>query len=256
MARRNWTWDETLMAFALYLILPARECDDAGIDVINLAKAINRTPSSVNLKIWNIAAHDEHRLSTGRKGLEHGSKLDSLVWDEFAARGDALLDEALELLVAAVQNSDQKSTDLVYAMTDLPPEGKEREVIATQRVNQQYFRNTLLENYLSTCCLTGMNIEPLLVASHIKPWNKSNPKTERLAPSNGLLLNAFHDKAFDRGLITVDTSYKVVVSKRVRRNSVNSEWLLRYEGQKIILPKINPPSKEFLEYHNDLVFLH
>lgn len=253
MARNNWSWEETLMAFALYLILPPREIDDTGIDVINLAQAIGRTPSAVAYKIWNIAAHDECRTSIGRVGFRHGSKLDKMVWEQFVEQGDILLDEAVKLLDASIERSGKPSSTLSYAMVDLP-EGKERETLVSQRVNQQYFRNTLLENYRSACCITGIKIVPLLVASHIKPWSQSNPRTERLAPSNGLLLNALHDKAFDTGIITIDTDYRIIVSHRAKRDNTSLEWLYRYEGNIITLPKCNLPSKELIEYHNDMIF--
>ena len=50
-----------------------------------------------------------------------------------------------------------------------------------------------LINYDSRCYLTGLSNKALLVASHIKSCIVSDPMTERLAPDNGLLLNALHD---------------------------------------------------------------
>lgn len=81
VTRRNWSREETMMAFALYMILEPRECDDKGFDVRRLAAAIHRTPNSVALKIWNIAAHDANRQARGRVGMQHGSKLDAEIWD-------------------------------------------------------------------------------------------------------------------------------------------------------------------------------
>lgn len=93
------------------------------------------------------------------------------------------------------------------------------------RVNQEFFRNTLLANYNSRCCLTGLSNKALLVASHIKLWKVSDPKTERLAPDNGLLLNALHDKAFDRGLITITKDLMIVVSGAVGHETPEDECL-------------------------------
>ncbi|MZJ69055.1 HNH endonuclease [Collinsella aerofaciens] len=104
-------------------------------------------------------------------------------------------------------------------------EGKEREAIVSMRVNQKFFRNTLLVNYNSRCSLTGLTNKALLVASHIKPRAVSDPKTERLAPDNGLLLNALHDKAFDRGLITITKDLKMVVSGVVGHETPEDEYL-------------------------------
>ena len=35
------------------------------------------------------------------------------------------------------------------------PEGGEREATTIQRINQSYFRNSLLLNYRYTCCITA-----------------------------------------------------------------------------------------------------
>ena len=78
----------------------------------------------------------------------------------------------------------------------------ERETIVKTRVNQELFRSAVLSSYDDACCITGIDLPPLLVASHIVPWSK-DPR-ERLNPRNGLCLNALHDRAFDRGLISVD----------------------------------------------------
>ena len=72
-------------------------------------------------------------------------------------------------------------------------------------------------------------------------------KTERLAPDNGLLLNALHDKAFDRGLITITKDLKIVVSGVVGHRTPEDEYLWRYDGESITLPKRFAPRAEFIE---------
>ena len=98
--------------------------------------------------------------------------------------------------------------------------GLERVERVRTRVNQDYFRSVLLSNYDGTCCITGIDIPALLTASHIKPWSAATP-SERLMTSNGLLLNALHDRTFDRDLITLDDHYRVVVSSRVSHTPTN-----------------------------------
>lgn len=95
----------------------------------------------------------------------------------------------------------------------------------------------------------------LLVASHIKPWAASDPKAERLAPDNGLLLNALHDKAFDQGLITITKDLKIVVSSAVSHNAPENDCLWRYNGETIAPPRRFSPRADFIEYHNDVVFI-
>ena len=78
-------------------------------------------------------------------------------------------------------------------------EGKVREGVVKVRVNQSFFRNTVLASYENKCCITGISIPDFLVASHIIPWSKD--EKNRLNPENGLCLNSIHDKAFDKGFI-------------------------------------------------------
>ena len=72
-----------------------------------------------------------------------------------------------------------------------------------------------------------------------------------------LLLNVLHDKAFDRGLISITTNYRIIVSSLIKNtmegNSVE-DWLLSFAGKEIRLANKFMPEKCFLEYHNDVVF--
>lgn len=254
------------MAWLLYMELPAKEIDDQGEHIIKLAHALGRTPNSVALKAWNIAAHDERRLAKGKVGMSHGSKYDQEVWEDFEDDGDALILRAYELLQntlsspasfsASEASPDKLPADKSNDVLDLP-EGKTRETLVATRVNQSYFRNRLLENYQGRCCVTGLGVNSLLVASHIKPWSTSDPATERLAPDNGLLLNALHDRAFDQGLITIDKDLRIVVSPAVPKDDVAANrFLWEYEGCQIEEPLAFKPRSEFIEYHNDVIFRH
>lgn len=255
-----------MMAFALYMILPPREYDDKGVVVQRLASSIRRSASSVTLKIWNIAAHDTNRLVKGHIGMQHGSKLDVQVWDSYEDGGDRYTEQCIGLLKEALlQNgnhlspvaNDQKSSleNTMLLLTGETPTGFERKTTVLQRINQSYFRNSLLQNYHGTCCVTGMTISALLVASHIKPWKASTPH-EKTAATNGVLLNAFHDSAFDQGLITIDDDYRIVIAHNaVQHSETNDKWLYTFEGHHIEMPAANPPSHRFLAYHHKHIFL-
>ena len=96
------------------------------------------------------------------------------------------------------------------------PEGRSREAIIRVRVNQGFFRAAVLASYSARCCITGLSIPQLLMASHIVPW--SVDAKNRTNPQNGLCLNAIHDRAFDCGLLTVTTDLKVKLSPRVPKD--------------------------------------
>ena len=95
------------MAFALYIVLEPRECDDKGLDVQRLAFFLHRTPSAVALKIWNIAAYDANRKAHGRVGMQHGSKLDAQVWQWHKETPDTFMEECLDLLQNALWEANR-----------------------------------------------------------------------------------------------------------------------------------------------------
>lgn len=93
-----------------------------------------------------------------------------------------------------------------------PPNSTEamREVV--QRVGQDIFRKRLIQYWGGKCALTGLNIETLLRASHIKPWAICDTDEERLDVFNGLLLAPHLDALFDKRLITFSEDGHVVRS--------------------------------------------
>ncbi len=103
--------------------------------------------------------------------------------------------------------------------------------------------------------MSGLSESRLLVASHIVPWSKD--KANRLNPSNGLCLSAIHDRAFDKGLITLSDDLKVVVSTELKRNTEAFvvEVLLPLDGKQIELPERFVPQLEFIAWHRNELFI-
>lgn len=139
--------------------------------------------------------------------------------------------------------------------SDLPKEGREREAIVKVRVNQSFFRKSVLLSYQNQCCVTGLAIPELLVASHIISW--SNNLKEACNPENGLCLNALQDKAFDKGLITISISndFKIQISEKLlkrKKDEVVAKYFIPYHQKEIIKPNRFLPRKEFFEYHRNL----
>lgn len=253
---RSWNRDEEILAFVLYCKVSFGQIHARNPQIVRLAQLLDRTPASVSMKIANFGRFDPALQERGIKGLSNGSKLDEQVWNEFHHNWGGLIEEHQEIIEKYTSKSQ---ATLKKDSSQIFPKGYHRLTEVKQRVNQDFFRESLLITYNGKCCVTGMSIPVLLIASHIKPWSVSDPKTERLSPSNGLLLNAFHDKAFDRGLITIDTNYSIRVSSRVRDyepKEVCENWLLSYEGKRIMLPEKFLPDRSFIEYHNDEVFVH
>lgn len=113
-----------------------------------------------------------------------------------------------------------------------------------------------MANYRERCCVCGIPIVELLIASHIVPWK--DREDLRLNLSNGLCLCALHDKAFDRGLLSIDDDYKVLISTSVchylPQEAIES-GLMVYSTRQILLPDRFVPEKKFLETHRNEYFI-
>jgi putative restriction endonuclease len=253
MTKNNWTREETIIAFNVYCKIPFKSSSKTNPIVIKYANIIGRSPSALNMKIGNFGRLDPELKKQGITGLINGSKLEEVIWSEFNGNWEELAFES-ELLIAKFQN--KRIEEIENIETNNFPEGKERETIIKTRVNQNFFRSTILSSYNLKCCITGLSIPDFLVASHIKPWAKD--KKNRINPRNGLCLNSIHDKAFDKGFITVTPDYEVLISNyfdKYSNDETINNFFLKYGNQKIILPDKFLPSKEFLDYHYQNIFI-
>lgn len=248
----NWTREQLVVTFNLYCRMPFSKAVKANPDVIRLAKMIGRTPSAVAFKLGNFGSFDPELKKRGIGGLPNTSRLDREIWDEFNSNWEELAFES-ERLIAEFEKrpiEDVAKIDL----SDLPI-GKERESLVKVRVNQSFFRQAVLSSYGGKCCITGVNIPSLLVASHIVPWSKD--KDNRTNPKNGLCLNSLHDRAFDDGLLTITTDYRVKLSRRLYELG-GGDFIERsfhsLEDREICLPNRFQPDKDFLVFHNKEVF--
>ena len=103
--------------------------------------------------------------------------------------------------------------------------------------------------------MSGLSEPKLLIASHIVPWSKD--KTNRLNPSNGLCLSAIHDRAFDKGFITLDDDFKVIISSQLKKRDdvFVQQVLVPLSGKKIDFPERFMPSMDFISQHRASIFL-
>jgi putative restriction endonuclease len=253
--QKLWTREELILAINLYCTLPFGKLHSGNPKIIHLANLIGRTPGSVAYKLVNLASLDPSLQLRGIKGAHNSSKLDQLIWDEFYQNWEDLPFES-EKLRAKFENSTIEVLNNIVE-EELPKEGKVREQVVKVRVNQGFFRRTVLSAYNFTCCITGLQNTTLLIAGHIRPWGID--EHNRLNPSNGIAINALHDKAFEAGLLTITPDYKIKISSSILENekdkSVATELFLKYENKSIILPTKFLPNKEFLEYHNSTRFI-
>ncbi|RXJ90444.1 hypothetical protein CRV01_04605 [Arcobacter sp. CECT 8983] len=127
---------------------------------------------------------------------------------------------------------------------------RERESLIKARIGQSYFRNQL-QSIFKTCSICGIEHSELLVASHIKPWSKSNSDEKVDYQNNGLLLCVIHDKLFDRGFISFDDNGKIIISKKIKKEDFNK---IRIDKKFRLGFEISKKMKEYLRYHRINIF--
>lgn len=248
--QRLWTKEELMLAINLYCKLPFGKLHRSNPDVIRLSFLIGRTPSSVAYKLVNFASLDPSLKARGIKGAVNTSKLDKEIWHKFYNNWENIPFESEKLLAKLESTSLEKLNNI--SEDELPEDGKVREQVIQARVNQSFFRKSVLASYNHTCCITGIQQPELLIAGHIRPW--SIDKKNRLNPRNGITINALHDKAFESGLLTITTDYKIAISSILLKQKTSEsikEYFTKYNQRDIILPSRFLPDEEFLFYHNN-----
>lgn len=118
------------------------------------------------------------------------------------------------------------------------------------------FKKVVPQIYDYTCCISGMRIVTgfdiqMVDACHIVPFSISHNDTI----CNGISLSPNLHRAFDRGLVTLDYNYRVMVSNIFTEN-INNNSIKPYKDKLIILPVVEKyyPAQENLEWHRKNVF--
>lgn len=259
MATGLWTKEQIKLAFHLYCQLPYGRIHGRNPEIIALSKIIGRTSDAVAMKMLNIASNDPVVKSAGKAALGNASLLDRLVWDEFHADWERLALECHQLMLQYSADAEQQVPDELQPEDDaLSPEnftGETRQILTAQRVKQHFFRRAVLSTYRGRCCMSGLSEPRLLIASHIVPWSRD--KTNRLNPSNGLCLSAIHDRAFDKGLISLTDDLRVVLSGALmaKDEPFIKATFLPLQGVQIEAPDRFRPDPAFLARHRAEVFL-
>lgn len=255
MRSPNWTRDELILVLNLYYKIPYGQFNNRNKDVIELGAILGRTSGAVGYKLVNFVSLDPAQQAKGRKGAVNVGKLDIEVFNEFRNNWADLMFESEAILAKLQSTTIEEKFNEVIEIRNLGVGREELRTVKT-RVNQELFRRMTLSNFDFRCAITLIAIPELLVASHIKPWSKD--ANERLNPANGLSLTATFDRAFDRGLITIDDELKTVYSSNLKKHKESSFYkqsFSPFENIEILVPRKVSIGMNFLKYHNDEIFL-
>ena len=258
----KWTREHRLIALNLYCKLPFGQLHKGNPIVREVAAKMGRTASSLAIKLCNFASLDPVLQARGIVGMRGAANEDRSLWREFHSNYAVVVPESEQFLHDLLSSDSEAEVDLLQAdkihfEKPLPPAGP-TEVAASVKVRrgQQFFRQTVLSAYGIRCCITGISVPRLLVASHIKPWRDF--PNDRLNPCNGLCLSTLHDAAFDAGLITLDDKFNVVLSGRLKGyfpQPVLEQNFVPFEGKPIRFPdKLAEPGPQFVSHHREIIF--
>lgn len=260
----KWSREELLLVINLYFRIPFGRQHSHAPEVVGLATMLGRTSGSVAMKLNNITSLDPDESLRGVRGLSGASSLDRAIWIEFqngweqaTAESEALWNERLLKMNDtgnSISTRQETQTDgHGHEWDESSP--TEKTQLAKVRLAQSFFRKVVLSAYDGRCCITGIPIPQLLIASHILPWS-THPE-HRADPRNGLCLSRLRDAAFDKGLITFDGQNRLVLSKVIREHltlAAMKDNFAAYEGKTIAVPERFAPCPLYLTTHRENIF--
>jgi len=252
--RRAWSRDELLVAFNLYCRTPFGRLHRNNPEIILLSQRLNRTPSSVAMKLCNFASLDPVHRARHITGLRNVAAADRAVFEEFDADWELLAAESEAAMRRLVVPVGARPGEALEELTSRTEPTETARTVRARRV-QSLFRATVLASYDFRCAISGISVPALIQASHIIPW--AHEEGRRLDPRNGIALSALHDRAFDRGFITFDEDLRVVISGRLRvgkPTEIHRVALLGIEGKRLRLPTRYAPDPAALAYHREHIY--
>ncbi|MCB9765557.1 MAG: HNH endonuclease [Alphaproteobacteria bacterium] len=219
--------------------------------------------------LWEVPARDGHStppMDAMRK-VEGGfpEPVDRLL----RRRPDLVADAALLLLVehfpssyhADLMDAVGLTAPLLDADTQRPIEDDPlRWARSHRRQHDRAFRQRVLIAHAHRCAVCGWDAHlvsrrrgvvsvgaVLLEATHVRWSSHDGPDTV----DNGLALCVLHRKAFDRGLVALDSKHCILISPRLAGGDAVTDALKRHAGQPIGGPGVDP---DHALWHREQVF--
>ncbi|WP_205250451.1 HNH endonuclease signature motif containing protein [Halococcus salsus] len=108
---------------------------------------------------------------------------------------------------------------------------------------------TIFAPFDSECTLTGTQEDELLDLAHVLPGSQRPDLAEN--PSNVLVLNSLHHRAFDAALFTIDSDYRIRVSPAFDpAHPFLHETTVERQGEQLSFPPTTAIEPSFLEELN------
>jgi putative restriction endonuclease len=114
------------------------------------------------------------------------------------------------------------------------------------------FRLLITDLYRRRCAISSDDLLPVLESTHIRPVSEGG--LHRV--DNGLLLRSDLRRLFDHGYLSVDSSYRVLVSAALAKDFSAGRAHGELAGRELLRPARpeHHPRREFLDWHRAKVF--
>jgi hypothetical protein len=145
-----------------------------------------------------------------------------------------------------IDNETENAVKEIYGDESIPNTVKEQ--LLKARIGQVKFRRDL-EKIETKCRVTGITISEHLMASHIKPWNRSTPQ-ERLDRYNGLLFSPHIHHLFDMGYLGFNQDGDLLISPKLSPSIIES-WKIPIHMN---VGNFKPKQLQYLQFHKDNIF--
>jgi hypothetical protein len=154
--------------------------------------------------------------------------------------------QALEQLISALHNEENNNVNPGIETSDVDLKRQVEELVLQSiktRRGQPAFRNSLLDAFDGTCCITGCKVDAVLEAAHIVPHGEET----NYSVTNGLLLRADIHTLFDLELLSINVAGLVQIDE-----SLKSSNYQKYDGINIMKGILPPAMVENLRNRNNV----
>ncbi len=170
--QRRWERDELLVAFYLYSHTPFGRISQRNPEIIQIAELMQRSASSLSMKMANIASCDPSITSTGRKGLPGASRADKAMWQEMTQDWETFYLKAYAAHQQLMQSSEPQNVKSV-GTDDF--HGRERETLTKEGANKSHVCSASAYRPGCKAWFAANGPSPLQEAQHSRQVCKPRP---------------------------------------------------------------------------------
>nr|WP_293835534.1 HNH endonuclease [uncultured Arsenicibacter sp.] len=197
----------------------------------NLTSAVDHAEIDTELAVILNDAHSRRvlRYAILKKYFPSETNIDlDTVGNHFEEVSHQIVNDPPETYIATIKKLKEQMSG-----SDAQRELFQQEII----IRGGAFKKEVPKLYGYRCCISGLKIDAtfnvsMIDACHIVPFAKSYNDTI----TNGIALCPNLHRAFDRGMISVDENFKVIVSERFTESKDNLYSIKQLAGKSILLP--------------------